>query len=225
MGNTLTRKPIVIIPARGNSKRLARKNILPWQGLPLIAHTIKNIIASEVFSKVVVSSEDDEILDCAEKFGAEPFKRNSSLSKDTSTVVEVCTEVINQYINYEYFCCIYATAVKLQPKTISDSFLEFSQNSNCNFLMGVSLYNYPPQQALIQNKSGTLDLMNPQFGKVQSQHFQDCFVSNGTLYWSKTKVFIKEKTFYGSNLRPFVVPEAQVSDINTPEDYKNLSQN
>ena len=91
----MTTKPIVIIPARGNSKRLARKNILPWQGIPLIAHTIKNTMASNIFSKVIVSSEDQEILECAVKFGAEPFKRNFGLSKDTSTVVEVCTDVIN----------------------------------------------------------------------------------------------------------------------------------
>ena len=119
---TLAKKPLAIIPARGNSKRLARKNILPWQGLPIIAHTIKNTIASNVFSKVIVSSEDKEILDCAIKFGAEPFKRSCSLSKDTSTVVEVCTDVISQYEDCEYFCCIYATAVKLRPKTIRDSF-------------------------------------------------------------------------------------------------------
>jgi N-acylneuraminate cytidylyltransferase len=218
----LTTKPIVIIPARGNSKRLARKNILPWQGIPLIAHTIKNTIASNIFSKVIVSSEDDEILECAVKFGAEPFKRNFGLSKDTSTVVEVCTDVINQYKDCDYFCCIYATAVKLQPSTIRDSFFDFNKNQNCNFLMGVSLYNYPPQQALIQSDSGTLTLLNPQFRGVQSQHFQNCFVSNGTLYWSKTNSFLKEKTFYGNNLRPFVVPETQVSDINTVEDYKNL---
>ena len=222
MGISVTTKPLAIIPARGNSKRLARKNILPWQGLPLIAHTIKNTIASKVFSKVIVSSEDEEILDYAVKFGAEPFKRNYSLSEDTSTVVEVCTEVMKQFMSFEYFCCIYATAVKLKPKTISDSFLKFNQNSDCDFLMGVSSYKYPPQQALIENKSGTLELLNPQFKAVQSQHFQDCFVSNGTLYWSKTKVFLKEKTFYGSDLKPFVVPDAQVSDINTPEDYKNL---
>lgn len=222
MGINLATKPIAIIPARGNSKRLARKNILPWQGLPLIAHTIKNTIASDVFSKVIVSSEDKEILDCAVSYGAEPFKRNFSLSNDTSTVVEVCTDVISQYEDCEYFCCIYATAVKLQPKTIRESFFEFNQNPDCNFLMGVSLYNYPPQQALTQNKSGKLDLLNPTFAGVQSQHFQDCFVSNGTLYWSETNSFLKEKTFYGDDLRPFVVPEAQVSDINTAEDYKKL---
>ncbi len=215
-------KPIAIIPARGNSKRLARKNILPWQGLPLIAHTIKNTIESNVFSKVIVSSEDKEILDCAINYGAKPFKRNFSLSNDTSTVVEVCTDVLSHYVDCKYFCCIYATAVKLRPETIRESFIEFNQNPDCKFLMGVSLYNYPPQQALTKNKSGGLKLLNPHFAGVQSQHFQDCFVSNGTLYWSETNSFLREKTFYGHDLRPFVVHETQVSDINNVEDYKNL---
>ena len=218
-------KPIAIIPARGNSKRLPRKNILPWKGTPLIGHSIKNAIASNVFSEVIVSSEDNEILSYAKECGAKPIKRNDKLSKDTSTVVEVCKDIITDFDHSKYFCCIYATAVKLTAKTIQNSFTEFNKMPNCDFLMGVSLYNYPPQQALIKNEFGNLIFMNPEFKGVQSQQFKDCFVSNGTFYWANTKSFLKEKSFYGASLQPFVVSEKEVTDINTEEDYRILCEN
>ena len=91
-----------------------------------------------------------------EYYGAKTIKRNDNLSKDTSTVVEVCTDVITDFDQIEYFCCIYATAVKLSAKTIQNSLKEFNKIPDCNFLMGVSLYNYPPQQALITNELGEL---------------------------------------------------------------------
>ena len=222
---TLNLKPVAIIPARGNSKRLPRKNILPWKGTPLIGHTIKNAIASNIFSEVIVSSEDDEILSYAREYGAKTVRRRSTLSQDSSTVVEVCTDVINTYKSIDSFCCIYATAVKLRPITIANSFFDFSDTQKSDFLMGVSLYNYPPQQALVESNSGNLQLLNPSFKGIQSQKFQNCYVSNGTFYWSRAKSFLLEKSFYGIGLRPFLVPEDQVSDINTEEDYKNLIKN
>ena len=219
--------PIAIIPARGNSKRLTRKNILPWKGIPLVAHCVKNALATNLFSEVVVSSEDDEILEISAKVGASPIKRQANLSKDSSTVAEVCMSVLPSYSDIKQFCCIYPTAVKLTAETIKDSFKTFEKTEDCDFLMGVSLYNYPPQQALIQDENGDLILLNPKFENVQSQFYKECFVSNGTFYWAKKSVFLKQRNFYGKNLKPFVVDEHQVSDINTPNDYAILlkSQN
>ena len=220
-------KPIAIIPARGNSKRLPRKNILPWTGIPLVGHCISNALSSGLFSEVVVSSEDQEILEISNKFGAKPLKREAHLSNDRSTVAEVCLNIISKYENIQTFCCIYPTAVKLGSETLTKSFETFQTTENCDFLMGVSLYNYPPQQALIQNENHNLVLLNPEFENIQSQFYKECFVSNGTFYWAKKSVFLKQKNFYGKNLKPFVVDEHQVSDINTPNDYAILlkSQN
>lgn len=215
-------KQIAIIPARGNSKRLARKNILPWKGIPLVAHCVKNALATNLFSEVVVSSEDDEILEISKKNGANPIKREISLSEDHSTVAEVCMHVLLKYADIKQFCCIYPTAVKLTPKTIKESFSTFKKTKNCDFLMGVSLYNYPPQQALIQNENNNLTLLNPVFENTQSQFYKECFVSNGTIYWAKKLAFFKQKNFYGERLKPFIIDEDQVSDINTPTDYSNL---
>ncbi len=220
-------KPIAIIPARGNSKRLPRKNILPWKGIPLIGHCIINALATELFSGVIVSSEDQEILEISKSYGARALKREAGLSKDNSTVAEVCLDVMSNYENIHEFCCIYPTAVKLGPETLKKSSEIFQKTKICDFLMGVSLYNYPPQQALIQDENGDLILLNPEFKNIQSQFYKECFVSNGTLYWARTHAFMEQKNFYGKNLMPFVLDESQVSDINTPNDYAVLlkSQN
>ena len=215
-------KPIAIIPARGSSKRLPRKNILPWKGIPLIGHCIINALATELFSEVVVSSEDQEILEISERYGASALKREAGLSKDNSTVAEVCLDVMSNYENIIEFCCIYPTAVKLSPETVKKSSEIFQKTKICDFLMGVSLYNYPPQQALIQDENGDLILLNPEFKNIQSQFYKKCFVSNGTLYWARTYAFLGQKNFYGKKLHPFIIDEEQVSDINTPEDYDIL---
>lgn len=215
-------KPIAIIPARGNSKRLARKNILPWKGVPLVAHSINNALATNLFSEVIVSSEDDEILEISKKNGANPIKREIGLSEDSSTVAEVCMNVLLKYPDIKHFCCLYPTAVKLKPEIIRESFVTFKKNENCDFLMGVSLYNYPPQQALIENENNNLTLLNPEFENIRSQFYKECFVSNGTIYWAKKLAFFKQKNFYGERLKPFVIDEDFVSDINTPMDYSNL---
>ena len=97
-------RPIAIIPARGGSKRLSRKNILPLVGKPLVAHIIGTALNSNVFEKVIVSTEDEEIARIAEKYGAEVFIRNSELAQDSSTVVEVCLDVLREY-QADEFCC------------------------------------------------------------------------------------------------------------------------
>ena len=215
-------KQIAIIPARGNSKRLPRKNILSWNGVPLVAHSIKNALATKIFSEVLVSSEDQEILEISKNFGAKPIKRKAILSEDSSTVAEVCMDILLKYKHIKQFCCIYPTAVKLTAETIKESYKEFLKTKNCDFLMGVSLYNYPPQQAMIQNENDNLILLNPKFENIQSQSYKECFVSNGTIYWAKKEAFLKQKNFYGEKSKPFLIDEEQVSDINTPEDYDKL---
>ena len=106
-------QPIAIIPARGNSKRLPRKNILPWKGIPLIGHCIINALATKLFSEVIVSSEDQEILEISERYGARALKREAGLSKDNSTVAEVCLDVMSNYEYIHEFCCIYPTSIFL----------------------------------------------------------------------------------------------------------------
>jgi len=127
-------KKICIIPARGGSKRIPRKNIKPFLGIPIIGYSIKAALASNLFDKVMVTTDDDEIAEIAQRFGAEvPFRRSSKNSDDYATTVDVLLEVIEAYkqLNYifEYGCCIYPTAPFVTPDLLQRSFTEL-KNKN-----------------------------------------------------------------------------------------------
>ena len=212
---------IAIIPARGGSKRLPRKNILPLGGIPLIGRVIKACLEANIFDRVIVSTEDKEIADIAKTYGASIHNRPKSLSADTSKVVEACADVLKG-ADCETFCCVYATAALLNPNTIKASYLYFLHSKESNCLMGVSKYNYPPVQALKVNGDNTVELLMPEYEKIQSQFHPKTRVSNGTLYWGKRNSFLKDKTFYCSSLRVFDIPNNEVCDIDTMDDYSKL---
>lgn len=214
---------IAIIPARGGSKRLPRKNILPINGKPMITYPISAALKSKMFDAVIVSTEDDEIADIAEQQGAVVQWRPLELAQDRSTVVQVCTQVLTlpQYQGVEAFCCIYATAVLLQEQDIVSS--RQLLDIETNVVMGVTQYNYQPVQALKQ-QNGYLSLMWPEYGNIQSQFYPELCVDTGTLYWAKTATFLKSATFYGSTLRGYPIDNNKTVDINTAQDYERAKR-
>lgn len=214
-------KPIAIIPARGGSKRLPRKNILPLGGKPLLARVIDCCQVSKLFSKVIVSTEDEEIAEIAKDAGAYVYARSLSLAEDRSTVVEVCEDVLIKG-EYDLFCCVYATAALLTPKTLERSFEFFKTSFNADVVMGVSSYNYSPVQALKVDSNESAELLLPHYLGVQSQFQPEFRVSNGTFYWGRKEAFLKEKTFYSKKLFVFDVPEKEVCDVDTQDDYERL---
>tara|TARA_B100000989_G_C19530010_1_gene469076 strand:+ start:2499 stop:3167 length:669 start_codon:yes stop_codon:yes gene_type:complete len=214
---------LCIIPARSNSKRLPNKNILPFAGKPMVASVIENCKNSTVFSKIIVSSEDDEVLKIASAFDATPHKRSADLATDTASVVGVCTEVLKAN-ECNVFCCVYPTSVLLTARTIEKSnkhFLQFSVES-CSVMMGVSRFEFAPVQALVPKADGCWELLIKEFEKKKSQDFPETRVSNGTFYWAYKNNFIKEKTFYTRKLRVFDVDPEEVSDLNVQADYDKL---
>ena len=212
---------IVIIPARGGSKRLPRKNILPLGGVPLIGRVIKACLEADIFDRVIVSTEDEEIAGIAKTYGASIHNRSESLATDTSNVVEVCVDVLKNS-DCETFCCVYATAALLNSNTIKASHLFFLRSTESNCLMGVSKYNYSPVQALIVNDDNTAELLMPVYERTQSQFHPKIRVSNGTLYWGRKQSFLEERTFYCSSLKTFDIPSNEVCDIDTMDDYNRL---
>ena len=216
-------KPLCIIPARGGSKRLPRKNILEVAGEPMIGHVIRNAQKSEIFHDIIVSSEDDEILNLAKKYGASQHFRPSDLSQDTATVVEVILEVL-QHHSCETFCCIYATAPMLKPTTIERSYDEFRMNNSSDVLMGVSEYNFHPAKALEISNDGRVERSFSDLQQVQSQMYPEVRVSNGTFYWANVSTFMKEKSFYSANLFTYDVNADEVSDVDTYADFIQLKK-
>ena len=217
-------KTIAIIPARGGSKRLPRKNILPLGGIPLMTKVIRTLKRSSIFEEIIVSTEDKEISDIAKKENVKVHIRPNKLAKDSATVVQTCLDVISKN-PCKIFCCVYATAALLSASTLQKSLKKFKYNKNINVLMGVSKYNYHPVQALKIMKNGSAKLLNNYYEKKQSHTYPQTRVSNGTFYWGKSSQFLKERTFYSRKLKTFDVPEKEVCDVDTLDDYQNLQKN
>jgi len=214
-------KVVAIIPARGGSKRLPRKNILPLGGVPLLARVIRTAREAGFFDEVIVSSEDEEILKLARREGAVAHIRPDDLATDRSTVVETCLDVLKSH-NTDAFCCIYATSALLAKETLQLSAQKFFSDKKAGVLMGVSKYNYHPVQALKIEPDGSAKLLFPEYQGAQSQFYPDVRVSNGTFYWARVASFVIEKTFYSESLRLFDVPIDEAFDIDTADDYQAL---
>jgi N,N'-diacetyllegionaminate synthase len=216
-------KSIAIIPARGGSKRLPRKNILPLDNIPLLTRVIKTIKDSLLFDEIIVSSEDEEIQNIAKQEGAKVHNRPAKLATDTASVEDTCLDVLAKN-PADIFCCVYATAVLIKSDTLQKSSVKFLSNNNTNVLMGVSKYNYHPVQALGLSENGSAKVLFPKFKGLQSQKYPSTCVSNGTFYWARSDKFIKEKTFYSKKLKTFDVPEIETCDVDTFEDYEKLKK-
>ena len=214
-------KIIAIIPARGGSKRLPKKNILPLDGIPLLARVIRTLKRSSIFEEIIVSTENEEISDVAKKENVKVHIRPNNLAKDTATVVETCIDVLSKNPS-KLFCCVYATAALLSVSTLQKSFKKFKYDKKVNVLMGVSKYNFRPEQALKIENDGFAKMLFPKFNIKNSKNYSTTRVSNGTFYWARSEKFLKEKTFYSTKLKTFDVVTQEVSDIDTIGDYKKL---
>ncbi len=214
---------VALIPARGGSKRLPRKNILELGGLPMLAHPIEAARASGLFERIYVSTEDAEIAGVARQHGAEVIERPADIAGDRSTVAQVCLHALDAHPDIDILCCIYATAVLLSPETLVSSYAQLNAEPQADFVMGVSEYEHPPVQALKADSNGYLSYMWPEWRGVQSQFQPHLVVSNGTFYWARRDAMLAEKTFYGTRLRGALVPYDQVSDIDTRDDLTRVA--
>lgn len=214
---------IAIIPARGGSKRLPKKNSLSLGGKPLLVWVVEACLASGCFGKVIVSSEDEDMLNFARDAGAIAYVRPEELAQDRATVVEVCLDVL-EHFECETFCCVYATSALLSPDTLQQAVLALADDKNTNVLMGVSEYNYSPVQAIVIGAEDFAEMLLPGYMKIQSQFHPKTRVSNGTFCLARKESFLIEKTFYSERLKVYDVPEVEVCDLDTPQDLQKLKQ-
>lgn len=217
MGMQRKTKPLCIIPARGNSKRLPRKNIRIFRGKPLIGYTIEVALESKIFDQVCVSSEDDEILEVAKQFGANFLhKRPEKLSADNAQVKEVCSYLLrdfkdSQKIQYDEFsvllpCCPFRT-----EEDIVQSY-EIFKKEKANFVLSVVPFSHPVQRAVWVPKK----YIKPYFGieyMKQTQSLDTCYRHDGSLITGKSSVFLRTNEFYGDKVVPYFIPPERSVDI------------
>ncbi|WP_020401535.1 pseudaminic acid cytidylyltransferase [Gracilimonas tropica] len=217
-------KNVAIIPARGGSKRIPRKNIRDFLGKPIIAYSIEVVLESGLFEEVMVSTDDEEIAEVAKKFGAKvPFMRSKENANDHATTVDVVIEVLKTYEqqgkNFESGCCIYPTA-PLVKRIFLENAYERLVNKNFSTVFPVVEFSYPIQRSLKLSGKDKVEMNWPEYLESRSQDLLKAYHDAGQFYWFNVEGILKEKKLFGKNSGAIVLPSTSVQDIDTEEDWK-----
>ncbi len=214
---------VAIIPARGGSKRIPRKNIKLFCGKPLIAYSIEVALASGLFSKVIVTTDDEEIAKVARKYGAEtPFIRPKEFSDDFSTSGDAVTHAL-EYLQaegeeFEYVCTLYATAPFIQVNYLKEGF-KVLKNSDAKMAFSVTSMPFPIQRTFKLTKEGRCQMFTPEHFRTRSQDLEEAYQDAGQFYWERVDKEFSDIPF-GKDSIPIVLPRELVQDIDTPEDFR-----
>jgi N-acylneuraminate cytidylyltransferase len=215
---------IAIIPARGGSKRIPKKNIRSFNGMPIIAYSVEAALGAGCFDMVMVSTDDIEIADTAKRMGASvPFMRSSENSNDYAGLAEVAIEVVKRYESefgdLEKICVILPTAPFVSSARILQGFRALEE-STIDAALPVVRFSYPPQRGLRIDIDGRAKMLNPELYNCRSQDLEPLFHDCGQFYWAKKEALLKEKRFFVQNTYAIELPESEVQDIDTEEDWK-----
>jgi len=216
-------KNIAIIPARGGSKRIPRKNIKNFLGKPIIAYSIETALQSGLFDEVMVSTDDSEIEKISCKYGASvPFLRSKKNADDFAVLTDVIEEVLTRYQSngqfFDNFCCILPTAPLLTSEYLYRSYKKLTEN-NFDSVFPVVPYTFPIQRAL-KFSGEKIQMIQAEFKNHRSQDLEPAYHDAGMFYWMKTKPFLEKKTLWTDETGAIVISNIYAQDIDTMEDWK-----
>lgn len=217
-------KRLCVIPARGGSKRIPRKNIKPFLGQPIISYSINAAIESKLFDEVMVSTDDEEIANYSKSLGAKvPFLRSEQNSNDFATIADVIKEVIEYYgKNGEEFnqvACLFATAPFISSQKITEAINQLT-NSTSNSVFFIQEFSYPILRSLKQNESNFLEMNWPENLNKRSQDLPKAFHDAGMFYVAETKAFLAENTFFTARATGILVSDIEARDIDNDADWR-----
>lgn len=214
---------IAIIPARGGSKRIPRKNIKEFHGKPLIAYSIEAALKSGCFDRVVVSTDDIEIAKISKEYGAEiPFFRPDSVSDDFATTLDVIKHAINELSieNTDIVCCLYATAPLIQITDLQGA-LKLLTDDELDYVFSATEFSFPIQRAIKINSEGLVDMFQNEHVNTRSQDLEKAYHDAGQFYFGYSRSYRENKNFFcGSKSRALLLPSSRVQDIDTLDDWK-----
>ncbi|UMZ13690.1 pseudaminic acid cytidylyltransferase [Pseudomonas sp. MPFS] len=216
---------VAIIPARGGSKRIPRKNLKPFDGVPMIVRSIDIARASGLFQHVVVSTDDPEIAELAVAHGAEvPFVRPESLADDftgtAAVIVHALQALREQGRVFEYACCIYATAPLLQQRYLRQGLEALVAHPERGFAFSVCGFGFPVQRALTLDADGAVQALYPEFRQVRSQDLPAAYQDAAQFYWGRTHAWLEGQILFSPRSLPVILPRHLVQDIDTEEDWR-----
>jgi pseudaminic acid cytidylyltransferase len=214
---------IAIIPARGGSKRIPRKNIRDFCGKPMLAHAICAAQASSLFDRIVVSTEDTEIATVATQWGAEvPFTRPAVLADDhtgTTPVIAHGIQVLQkQGWEIDYVCCIYPAVPLLHAADLNKA-LELLLSVQAPYTFPVTTFPSPIQRALKRHETGRMEPFYPEYEQVRTQDLEPAYYDAGQFYWGTAHAWLTGVSIHRAGVG-LVIPHWRVVDIDTPEDWQ-----
>ena len=214
---------LAIIPARGGSKRIPRKNIRDFLGKPIIAYSIEAAIRSKLFDDIIVSTDDEEIADVARAAGAEvPFLRPPQISDDHTGTAAVVKHGLQWFASQgksaELACCIYATAPFVTAEDLVRGY-DLLAASDKEYAFSVTSFGFPIQRAL-RLKDGGVEAISPQHSEQRSQDLEDAYHDAGQFYWGRPEAFLRDVPLFSNASIPVVLPRYRVQDIDTIEDWQ-----
>ncbi|MFZ6037398.1 MAG: pseudaminic acid cytidylyltransferase [Bacteroidota bacterium] len=214
---------LAIIPARGGSKRIPKKNIKDFLGKPIMAYSIETALHSGLFDEVMVSTDDEEIAQIALQYGAKvPFMRSEKTANNFAPTVEVLKEVEEEYRNqfhkeFDYICCIYATAPFITEKHLEEGF-RLLMDKNLSSVFPIVPFSYPVWRSLRINEQGKTEMVWEKYINTRSQDIEPLYHDAGQWYWYNPKKITN--SLFTNNSSSIILSEEIVQDIDTFSDWK-----
>lgn len=212
---------VCIIPARGGSKRIPRKNVREFCGKPIIAYSIEAALESGLFDEVMVSTDDDEIAEVARRFGADvPFMRGPETSGDMATTADVLIEVLERFEgigkSFDVVCCLYATAPFVTSRKLREA---WSLLDGVDSVVSATPFSFPPQRGLLW-RDGRAAWWMPDNAQRRSQDLEPVYHDAGQLYFCRTRSLVSERSLVCGACRMLVLPELEAQDIDNESDWR-----
>jgi pseudaminic acid cytidylyltransferase len=215
---------LAVIPARGGSKRIPRKNIRPFLGVPMLARTIGLLRQAQVFDLIIVSTDDEEISRLARAAGAEvPFVRPAQLSGDHAGTLPVIAHAISEMhsrgVHPAYVACVYPAAVLSRPADLRAAAL-LLRTSGADYVFTATSFAFPIQRALRRTADGGCEMFWPEHRETRSQDLEPAFHDAGQFYFGRAEAWLAARPLFGPRSRLLELPRHRVQDIDTPEDWE-----
>jgi len=215
---------VAIIPARGGSKRIPRKNIRDFCGKPMIAWSIEAARESGCFERIIVSTDDEEVREIALTNGAEvPFVRPPELANDHAGTLPVIRHAV-EWLNangdsVSYACCIYATAPFLQPAYLKTALERLTSDPTTDFVFSATAFEFPIFRALRLGEDNQVSMFWPEHETSRSQDLPAAYHDAGQFYWGTAAAWLEKDLIFSSNSRVVILPPQLVQDVDTSEDW------
>jgi pseudaminic acid cytidylyltransferase len=215
---------LAVIPARGGSKRIPRKNIKEFHGRPMIAYAIEKSLESGLFDECIVSTDDKEIAEVAQSYGASiPFIRPKELSDDFASTLEVISHAVNELKitnnDCSSVCCLYATSPLLEIEDLKEAIQKF-EKGNVNFVFSATEFNYPIQRAFRLTLENRCQMFSPEHFDRRSQDLERAYHDAGMFYIGTPSSFTTKNILFDVCSMPYIIPSWRVVDIDTQSDWE-----